>query len=62
MNAIAESMNDTSASITNLGKKSAEIGEIIHLITGISEQTNLLALNAAIEPLAPVNMERALLS
>ncbi|MFA9457391.1 methyl-accepting chemotaxis protein [Halalkalibacter sp. AB-rgal2] len=49
MNAIAESMNDTSASVTNLGKKSAEIGEIIHLITGISEQTNLLALNAAIE-------------
>lgn len=35
--------------ISNLGKTSFEIGNIIELINNIAEQTNLLALNAAIE-------------
>ncbi len=36
-------------SITKLAKDSAQIGDIIGVISGIAEQTNLLALNAAIE-------------
>jgi len=35
--------------VAALGESSAEIGEVIELITGIAEQTNLLALNATIE-------------
>ncbi len=35
--------------ITNLGERSAHIGEIIVVIKDIADQTNLLALNAAIE-------------
>ncbi|NLU10140.1 MAG: methyl-accepting chemotaxis protein [Tepidanaerobacter acetatoxydans] len=35
--------------ITQLEKKSDQIGEIVSLITSIADQTNLLALNAAIE-------------
>jgi methyl-accepting chemotaxis protein len=35
--------------INQLGRSSAEIGEVIKLITQIAEQTNLLALNATIE-------------
>jgi methyl-accepting chemotaxis protein len=35
--------------IGQLGRSSAEIGEVIKLITSIAEQTNLLALNATIE-------------
>jgi methyl-accepting chemotaxis protein len=35
--------------VTKLGRSSAEIGEIVRVITSITEQTNLLALNAAIE-------------
>ena len=40
---------DTYKSITSLGEKLKEIGEIAQLISGIASQTNLLALNAAIE-------------
>jgi methyl-accepting chemotaxis protein len=40
---------DTYKSITTLGEKLKEIGEIAQLISGIASQTNLLALNAAIE-------------
>lgn len=40
---------DTYKSITSLGEKLKEIGEIAQLINGIASQTNLLALNAAIE-------------
>lgn len=35
--------------VAQLGKSSAEIGDIIKVITSIAEQTNLLALNATIE-------------
>jgi methyl-accepting chemotaxis protein len=35
--------------IVELGKASAQIGEVVKVITGIAEQTNLLALNATIE-------------
>jgi methyl-accepting chemotaxis protein len=37
------------ASITQLGASSAEIGQVVRLITSIAQQTNLLALNATIE-------------
>ncbi|TQJ09942.1 methyl-accepting chemotaxis protein [Lapillicoccus jejuensis] len=39
----------TTATVTRLGVSSAEIGQVIKVITGIAEQTNLLALNATIE-------------
>jgi methyl-accepting chemotaxis protein len=37
------------ATVTKLGESSAEIGEVIKVITDIAQQTNLLALNATIE-------------
>ncbi|MGO0062559.1 methyl-accepting chemotaxis protein [Brevibacillus fluminis] len=37
------------ATISSLGEKSREIGQVISLIRGIANQTNLLALNANIE-------------
>ncbi len=43
---VAEATNST---ISKLGESSAEIGNVIKLITSIAEQTNLLALNATIE-------------
>ena len=43
---IVASTNDT---LNQLGTSSAEIGNVIKVITGIAEQTNLLALNATIE-------------
>ena len=39
----------TSATMAKLGESSAEIGNVIKVITAIAEQTNLLALNATIE-------------
>jgi len=39
----------TNSSITKLGVSSAEIGQVIKVITSIAQQTNLLALNATIE-------------
>jgi methyl-accepting chemotaxis protein len=39
----------TTAVMAKLGDSSAEIGNVIKLITSIAEQTNLLALNATIE-------------
>ncbi|MDJ0837562.1 MAG: methyl-accepting chemotaxis protein [Acidobacteriota bacterium] len=43
---LGETTNDT---ISNLGKSSTEIGNVMDVIKGIAEQTNLLALNATIE-------------
>ncbi|GII25653.1 methyl-accepting chemotaxis protein [Planosporangium mesophilum] len=43
---VADSTNET---IARLGESSAEIGNVVKVITSIAEQTNLLALNATIE-------------
>ena len=43
---LAQSANDT---VLKLGSSSAEIGNVVKVITSIAEQTNLLALNATIE-------------
>ena len=39
----------TSTTVSKLGESSAEIGNVVKVITSIAEQTNLLALNATIE-------------
>src|SRR4051812_36295568 len=39
----------TSATVAKLAESSAEIGNVVKVITSIAEQTNLLALNATIE-------------
>lgn len=39
----------TSATVNKLGESSAEIGQVMKVITSIAQQTNLLALNATIE-------------
>jgi len=49
MNAIRDSIQETSKRIKRLGESSQEIGEITELISDITEQTNVLALNAAIQ-------------
>lgn len=41
--------SQTNEIVTKLGDSSAEIGEVVKVITSIAEQTNLLALNATIE-------------
>jgi methyl-accepting chemotaxis protein len=41
--------DDTNATVGKLGDSSAEIGQVIKVITSIAQQTNLLALNATIE-------------
>jgi methyl-accepting chemotaxis protein len=43
---VAQATNDT---VAKLGISSAEIGNVVKVITSIAEQTNLLALNATIE-------------
>jgi methyl-accepting chemotaxis protein len=43
---VAETANTT---VSKLGESSAEIGQVIKVITSIAQQTNLLALNATIE-------------
>jgi methyl-accepting chemotaxis protein len=40
---------ETNRTVTKLGDSSAQISNIVSVITGIAEQTNLLALNATIE-------------
>ncbi len=47
--AIAKDVEESAASVSMLGKKSEQIGQIIEVINDIADQTNLLALNAAIE-------------
>ncbi|MFO0865163.1 MAG: PAS domain-containing methyl-accepting chemotaxis protein [Gemmataceae bacterium] len=41
--------DNTNATVAKLGESSAEIGNVIKVITSIAQQTNLLALNATIE-------------
>ncbi|MGN6250665.1 MAG: GAF domain-containing protein [Marmoricola sp.] len=40
---------DAQGTVASLGESSAEIGQVIKVITSIAQQTNLLALNATIE-------------
>ena len=49
MREISEVITKSSVTVSELGTRSSEIGEIITVIDDIAEQTNLLALNAAIE-------------
>ncbi|MCH8156256.1 MAG: PAS domain-containing methyl-accepting chemotaxis protein [Nitrospinae bacterium] len=44
-----EVAKQANATVTKLGVSSAEIGQVVKVITSIAEQTNLLALNATIE-------------
>lgn len=49
MNTIQETVSSSLTLVSELGRRSDEIGEIIAVINDIADQTNLLALNAAIE-------------
>ena len=49
MSQIADQVHIAAASVTGLGDRSNQIGDIIGTIEEIADQTNLLALNAAIE-------------
>lgn len=49
MKTIESAIESAEASMNDLSRHSAQIGEIINVITKISDQTNLLSLNAAIE-------------
>jgi methyl-accepting chemotaxis protein len=44
-----EVASETAGTVAKLGDSSAEIGQILKVITSIAQQTNLLALNATIE-------------
>ncbi|RMU68812.1 Histidine kinase, HAMP region:Cache:Bacterial chemotaxis sensory transducer [Pseudomonas syringae pv. apii] len=46
---LSKRISSASGQIETLNTKTANIGQILDVITGISQQTNLLALNAAIE-------------
>ncbi|OUL57796.1 methyl-accepting chemotaxis protein [Pseudoalteromonas ulvae] len=46
---VADLMDEIANTVSSLGERSVEIGQVISVITSIAEQTNLLALNAAIE-------------
>ncbi len=46
---LVEEVENTSASITEIGKDTLDITNVLNVIGEIAEQTNLLALNAAIE-------------
>jgi methyl-accepting chemotaxis protein len=47
--ASVETARDAIVTVSKLGDSSAEIGQVIKVITSIAQQTNLLALNATIE-------------
>ncbi|MCF5825272.1 methyl-accepting chemotaxis protein, partial [Pseudomonas syringae] len=49
MNELSGKISDSCVNIESLNDKTANIGQILEVITSISQQTNLLALNAAIE-------------
>jgi methyl-accepting chemotaxis protein len=49
MQELADRMQETTQTITNLETESRDIGDVLDVIQSIAEQTNLLALNAAIE-------------
>jgi len=49
MNNIKEAAQNSSQTISGLGNKSKQIGEVVQVIEEIANQTNLLSLNAAIE-------------
>lgn len=49
MAAISQTVTNASESVEELGRRGAQIGQIIEVINDIADQTNLLALNAAIE-------------
>jgi methyl-accepting chemotaxis protein len=49
MQRIADKVRSSAGTVTNLGVRSDQIGEIVGTIEDIADQTNLLALNAAIE-------------
>jgi methyl-accepting chemotaxis protein len=46
---VREAIETLAGSVDVLGRRSAEIGKIVDVITSIADQTNLLSLNAAIE-------------
>jgi methyl-accepting chemotaxis protein len=48
-NSAVRAAETANATVTKLGDSSAEIGQVIKVITSIAQQTNLLALNATIE-------------
>jgi methyl-accepting chemotaxis protein len=48
-NSLKDAINYAAESMQQLGKRSAQIRDMVDLIQGIASQTNLLALNAAIE-------------
>ncbi|KOO42931.1 methyl-accepting chemotaxis protein [Priestia koreensis] len=49
MVSLQHSVEETSGVVKRLGEQSAQISQIVDIITSIAEQTNLLSLNAAIE-------------
>jgi len=49
MQAINEAVSAGAVSVSELGKRGEQIGEIIKVINDIADQTNILALNAAVE-------------
>lgn len=49
INNASQKIDDASSVVEELKQGSAEIAQVLNVITGISDQTNLLALNAAIE-------------